>query len=63
LRIHPVAHDTKGGVAVEIEAAHEVGHGAVHIAAAAGPEAAEKAVEPLDAVARALRHWGKLLGR
>jgi hypothetical protein len=59
LRIHPVAHDAEGGVAVEIEAPHQVGDGTVHVAAAAGPEAAEEAVEPLKAVCRALRHFDK----
>ena len=54
LRIHPVADHAKGGVAIEIEAPHEIGNRAVHVAAAAGPEAAEEAVKPLHAVARAL---------
>jgi hypothetical protein len=56
LRVYPVADDSERGVAVEIEAAHEIGNGAVHIAATAGAEAAKEGVKAVQRVARALFH-------
>jgi hypothetical protein len=56
LRVHPVADDSERGVAVEIEATHEIGNGAVHIAATAGAEAAKEGVKAVQRVTRALFH-------
>jgi hypothetical protein len=56
LRVHPIADDSERGVAVEFEAAHEIGNGAVHIAATAGAEATKEGVKTLQGVSRALFH-------
>jgi hypothetical protein len=56
LRVHPIADDSERGVAVEIEAAHEIGDGAVHVAAPTGAEATKEGVKAVLGVARALFH-------
>jgi hypothetical protein len=56
LRVHPIADDSERGVAVEIEAAHEIGNGAVHVAASAGAEAAKEGVKAVQGVAWTLFH-------
>jgi hypothetical protein len=56
LRVHPIADDSKRGVAVEVEAPHEIGNGAVHVAAASGAEAAKEGVKTVQGVSRTLVH-------
>jgi hypothetical protein len=56
LRVHPITDDPERGVAVEIETAHEVGHGAVHVAASAGAEPPKEGVKALEGVASTLFH-------
>jgi hypothetical protein len=56
LRVHPIADDSERGLAVEIEAAHEIGNGAVHVAATTGAEAAKEGVKAVQGVARTLFH-------
>src|ERR671915_2629058 len=56
LRVHPITNDPERGVAVEIEVAHEIGNGAVHVAASAGTEPAKEGMKAVQAVARTLFH-------
>src|SRR5687768_12018960 len=56
LRVHPVADDAEGGVAIEAESVHEIGNGAVHVAPASGTQAAEEGMQAAKRFAGALFH-------
>jgi hypothetical protein len=56
LRVYPVADDPERGVAVEIEAAHQIGNGTVHVAATTGAEAAKEGVKAVQGVSWTLFH-------
>jgi hypothetical protein len=56
LRVHPIADNSERGIAVEVEAAHEIGNGAVHVAAPTGAEAAKEGVKAMQGVTRTLFH-------
>src|SRR5688500_1254199 len=56
LRIHPIADDTERRVPVETEPPHEIGDGAVHVAASSRPQAPQEDMEAAKGFAGALFH-------